>query len=163
MGWRRRTTGIIGVAVVLASVARGLTRRFTIREASMAPALAPGDWVVARRRTGRIGRGDIVVFPDPTGSGMSLVKRVIGLEGEMLGVRGGRVMLDGALLADRWAHGDSGPDCDWRVDEGEVWLLGDNRGQSVSDGRVLGPTDIDEIEWIVVARYWPRGRIGFVR
>lgn len=126
----------------------------------MEPHLTNGDWVIARRRTGVPSRGDIIVFSDPAGSGMNLVKRVIGLPGECIGIRGGRVTVDGALLADRWASGTTSPDGAWYVPDGYVWLLGDNRAASTSDGRILGPTPLDEVDWVVVARYWPSSRVG---
>jgi len=154
--------GAVGVTVVTAAALRGVLRRFAIEEASMAPALEPGDWVVARRRTGDLERGDVVVFRDPAETGMNLVKRVVGLSGETIGVESGRVTIDGALLADRWANGLTKPDGTWEVPDGHVWLLGDNRGASASDGRTLGPIYTDDIGWIVVARYWPTSRAGAV-
>ena len=156
-GW---LAGTVAVSVLIAASLRGVARRFAIREASMAPTLADGDWVVARRSTGPLDRGDVVILPDPAGSGMHLVKRVIGLPGETMGIDGGRVTVDGALLADRWANGMTRPDGIWEVGDDQVWLLGDNRAHSVSDGRVLGPTDVADIEWVVAARYWPRDRMG---
>lgn len=153
--------GVIAGTLALtaaAAVLRGTTRRFTIREASMEPALADGDWVIARRRMSVPDRGAIVVIADPAGSGMHLVKRVIGLPGEHIGIQAGRVTINGALLADRWASGLTRPDGRWNLSMDEVWLLGDNRVHSVSDGRVLGPTPVDEISWLVVARYWPTAR-----
>ncbi len=154
--------GAIGVTVVTAAALRGVLRRFAIEEASMVPALEPGDWVVAKRRTGDLERGDIVVFRDPADTGMNLVKRVIGLDGETIGVESGRVTIDGALLADRWANGLTKPDGTWQVPQGHVWLLGDNRGASASDGRTLGPTSTEDIGWVVVTRYWPISRAGAV-
>ena len=128
----------------------------------MAPALEADDWVIARRRHAPPERGDIVVFTDPSDARRSLIKRVIGLPGERVGIEAGRVTVDGALLADRWADGQTHPDGAWQVTESEVWLLGDNRGRSVSDGRTHGPTPIDAIGWIVMARYWPKDRMGRV-
>lgn len=161
---RTRTivAGTIGLAAAAAAVARGLLRRFAIREASMTPTLLDGDWVVAKRRTGVLERGDIVVLDDPGGSGLQLTKRVIGLPGERIGIEGGRVTVNGALLADRWASGATRPDGEWTVGEDEVWLLGDNRAHSISDGRVLGPVPVRDIHWTIVARYWPRDRAGRV-
>lgn len=150
--------GVIGVTVLSAAALRGMLRRFTVREASMAPHLVEGDWVMTKRRTGTPDRGDIVIFSDPTGSGLNLVKRVIGLPGEHVGVEGGRVTINGALLADRWASGSSGPNGGWSVPDAHVWLLGDNRSASSSDGRVLGPTPLDDIEWVVIGKYWPSKR-----
>ena len=148
----------MAVAALTAAAMRGVIRRFAIREASMVPALEPGDWVIARRRIGAIDRGTIVIFDDPTGSGMHLVKRVIGLSGERIGIEGGRVTINGALLADRWANGASHPDGAWDVPDDHVWLIGDNRAASASDSRVLGPIPLDDIQWVVVATYFPPAR-----
>jgi signal peptidase I len=156
----RVVAGVLGGALLAAVTLRGFVRRFAIHESSMAPTIEDGDWVIARRVIGPLERGDIVVFADPTGSGLDLVKRVIGLPGEVIGIEGGRVTVNGALLADRWASGSTRPDGEWLISGDEVWLLGDNRVHSVSDGRVLGPTKIDELSWVVVARYWPTARAG---
>jgi signal peptidase I len=152
----------VGVVVVSAAVLRGIARRFAIRESSMSPALDDGDWVIARRRTGVPERGDIVVFQAPGDPGVNLVKRVIGLPGEHVGIEGGRVTINGALLADRWASGASGPDGVWEVPKGHVWVLGDNRSLSGSDGRTLGPIPVSGIGWVVTARYWPTAKVGLV-
>lgn len=159
---RRRgiIAGTIGVTVMAAVATRRGFRRFEIREESMLPALKENDWVLARRRTGEVDRGSVVVIEDPTGSGMNLVKRVIGLPGEHMGIDGGRVTVNGALLADRWASGATEPRGMWHVPHTHVWLLGDNRGASASDGRILGPTPLTDVNWVVVARYWPRHRAG---
>jgi len=154
--------GTVAVAVAAVAVVRGTTRRFEIRESSMAPVLEPGDWVIARRVSGIPERGDIVVFHDPSGSGMSLVKRVVGLAGEKIAISNGRVSIDGAILADRWAVGATSPDGEWDVPPDHVWVLGDNRGASRSDGRTIGTTPATSIGWEVIARYWPRNKIGTV-
>ncbi len=159
MSRRGIIAGTAAVAFAAVAALRGVTRRFEIKESSMAPVLQPGDWVIARRRTGTLERGDIIVFRDPAGSGMNLVKRVIGLPGEDIAISNGRVSINGAILADRWAVGTTAPDGKWHVSEGHVWVLGDNRGASRSDGRALGTTPAEGIGWQVVARYWPRTRI----
>ena len=155
--------GTIGVAVLTAAALRGVLRRFEIREASMAPALESGDWVIAKRRTRPPSRGDILVFDDPTGTGMNLVKRVIGVAGEQIGIDSGRVTVDGAVLADRWTNGLTTPDGEWDVPDGHVWVLGDNRSASRSDSRLYGSIPIESAQWQVVARYWPSTRTGMVR
>ncbi len=152
----------IGVALLAAAALRGVLRRFEIREASMSPTLESGDWIVAKRRTGPLQRGDIVVFNDPTGTGMNLVKRVIGIPGDQVGIENGRVTINGAVLADRWANGVTEPDGEWPVPEGHIWVLGDNRPLSRSDGRLFGPIPLESAQWQVVARYWPSTRAGMI-
>jgi len=129
----------------------------------MSQARKSGDWVVTKRRTGSLQRGDIVVFDDPTGTGMSLVKRVIGVPGETIGIENGRVTINGILLADRWANGVTGPSGDWQIPDDHIWVLGDNRTQSRSDGRLFGPTPIGSVYWQVVARYWPSTKVGMIQ
>jgi signal peptidase I len=155
-------TGAIGLTVITAAAVRGLLRRFEIAESSMSPSLEPGDWIVARRRTSDPERGDVVIFRDPAETGLNLVKRVIGLGGETVGIASGRVTIDGALFADRWANGRTTPDGTWQVPDGHVWVLGDNRGHSTSDGRTIGPTPVGDTGWVAVTRYWPPSRTGAI-
>lgn len=152
--------GAVGVVVVGAAAVGGTFRRFEIHETSMEPALEPGDWILARRRSGKLERGDVVVFKDPAGTGKHFVKRVIGLPEEQVAIESGRVVIDGALLADRWANGLTLSAGSWRIPAGYVWVLGDNRGHSTSDGRTFGPTPVSAVDWIVKARYWPTSRAG---
>ena len=158
MRQRRVIAGVLGATVLTAAALRGVMRRFAIVEQSMAPALEPGDWVVAVRQSGAIDRGDVVITGDPTGSGMQLVKRVIGLPGEHLSIESGRVVIDGALLADRWASGATRPEGSWAIPDGHVFLLGDNRGASTSDSRIVGPIPIEALTWVVKAVYYPTAR-----
>ncbi|MCZ7533545.1 MAG: signal peptidase I [Acidimicrobiia bacterium] len=153
-------TGVVGASVVTVAALRGMLRRFEIKESSMAPALESGDWIVARRRVGDIGRGDIVVFDDPADTGMSLIKRVVGLGGETVSIESGQVVINGALLADPWASGITPTDGSWFVPEGHVWVLGDNRIESRSDGRTIGPIPVNAVGWQAIARYWPTSRAG---
>jgi signal peptidase I len=150
------------VFVVAGAALRGVSRRFEIKESSMSPMLESGDWTIAKRHSGVPERGDIVVFTDPMGSGMNLVKRVIGLPREEVAVNRGRVSIDGVILADRWANGITRPDVSWSVPDDHVWVLGDNRGDSRSDGRRFGPTPIGTIGWRILATYWPRNRVAVV-
>jgi len=162
MAKRGIIAGTVGAAVLTGAALRGLLRRFEIKESSMSPALESGDWIVAKRRTGTPERGDIVVFDDPQVTGMNLVKRVVGLPGENLGIENGRVTINGAVLADRWANGVTEPDGAWQIPDGHIWVLGDNRPLSTSDGRVFGPTTIESVRWKVAARYWPSTRTGML-
>jgi len=162
MARRGIIAGSVGVAMLAAAALRGVLRRFEIREDSMSPALNSGDWVVAKRRTGILERGDIVVLADPAGTGMNLVKRVIGVPGERIGIENGRVTVNGAVLADRWANGVTEPDGEWELPDGHIWVLGDNRPLSRSDGRLFGPIPIESAQWQVVARYWPPTKAGIV-
>jgi signal peptidase I len=53
--------------------------------------------------TAAIRRGDIVVFHDPVNTAMHLVKRVIGLPGDRLRLRAGRVYINGLAISEPYA------------------------------------------------------------
>lgn len=65
---------------------------------SMSPALNDGDVVLVRGHIKGISRGDIVVFRYPDDQSISFVKRIIGLPGESVEIRDGRVFINGSAL-----------------------------------------------------------------
>jgi signal peptidase I len=152
--------GAVGAILVAVAAVGGAFRRFAIVDHSMAPTLEPNDWVLAKRVAGPLNRGDVVTFRDPAATGRMLVKRIIALPWERVGIETGRVTINGAVLADRWSSGVTAPEGSWVVPENHVWVLGDNRGHSTSDSRTVGPIPIDSVNWRVIGRYWPTSRAG---
>lgn len=132
--------------------------RYEVADHSMAPLLAPGDYLLARPiRTGReLGRGDIVVF---LSGHRHLVKRVIGLPGETVSIDGGVVMIGGAALHEPWWSAATRPDGHWTVPEDSFFVLGDNRTDSAHDSRSSGPITREAVHSVVTARYWPLRRL----
>lgn len=149
-----------GVAMIGAAALRGMSRRFAVVDDSMLPTFEPDDWVIAQRRRGTPARGDVVVFTHPSYPDRFLLKRVIGLPGEQITAADGQICIDRRVLADPWADGPMCADSDDTVPERAVWVLGDNRCGSSIDSRVLGAIPLEDIEWKVVARYWPPSRAG---
>lgn len=104
-------------------------------------------------------RGEVVVFnreDDPTThideSARTMVKRVIGLPGDRVAIRGAQVFVNGESLAEpyaRWQRGGSSDERTFTVPEGSLFMLGDNRDESydsrfwsqpfVPNERVVGP------------------------
>ena len=120
----------------------------------MAPAIEPGDHLVADRAWTRRGlsRGDIVIFRS---SDRYMVKRVVGLPGETISIEGGVLMIAGRPAADPWWPAASRPDGEWIVPPDSWFVLGDNRADSAADSRTLGPIERAGIHSRVVGRYWP--------
>lgn len=90
-------------------------------------------------------RGDIVIFPFPDNEKKIYIKRVLGLPGETIEVRGGRVYINGSdtpieepYLKDEYLVGsrDFGP---YTIPEGCYFMLGDHRNNS-ADSRVWNNT-----------------------
>ena len=108
--------------------------------------------IVAFRARGRLG-GPVV--PDPEARDLNIGKRVIGIPGDAVVGREGRVLVDGR-------QADDIPTEDFpltRLGADEYFVLGDNRSFS-QDSRDFGPVPRDAIFGRVVLIYWPLGRIG---
>ena len=124
----------------------------------MAATLEPGELVLVDRVSPLLGlqRGEVVVFrpPIPGYSGIPFVKRVIGLPGDRLDLRGGRVYVNGRALSEPYVYGgqptDTGfADVALTVPPGSIFVMGDHRGDSW-DSRSYGPVPIAD----VVGRAW---------
>ena len=102
---------------------------------SMEPALENGDKVVIDKWTYRFKepeRFDIIVFPQDIG--IYYVKRIIGLPGETVEIREGKIYVDGMILIEN--YGNEKMPKDYSMDkrfllEDEYFVLGDNRNHSV--------------------------------
>jgi signal peptidase I len=160
----RRRSGLIAISTAAAVIAvaglKGKLRRYEIAEASMAPQLRAGDFIIAQARTGDLVRSDIVIIPHPEIAGFELIKRVVGLPGERITLANGQAHINGVVLAEPWADGPVRPDGEWELDDAQAFVLGDNRPVSAADSRTIGPVPTASIEWKAVARYWPPSRLG---
>jgi signal peptidase I len=89
---------------------------FRIPSASMVPTLKVGDFLLVDKQSfapsgwmdrvlppTTIQRGDLVVFHYPVEPALHLVKRVVGLPGDRLRLRGGRVLINGQPLEEPYA------------------------------------------------------------
>ncbi len=97
-----RVTAAALAGLIIAAAWR--LRRYEIAEESMAPALLPGDYVIAVRRPRRIRPGDVVIFEHPDREGFTLVKRVVSVTGGKVTTRGdnrGRSSDVGSIAVER--------------------------------------------------------------
>jgi signal peptidase I len=161
---------VIGGALIVALVIKTfLIQAFYIPSGSMEPTLDIGDRVLVNKLSYRVHdvhRGDLVVFERPEGEGgdiRDLIKRVIGLGGETIEGRDGHIVIDGRVLSEPYlpegvTTGDFEP---VEIPEDQVWVMGDNRGDS-RDSRSFGPIAEEDIVGRAFIRVWPVGDIGFL-
>jgi signal peptidase I len=169
---RRVRLAVLGLAsalVVGAGAARTLgqlagARAYLIPTNSMRPALRPGDLVQADDAGGADPeRGEVWVLlgpPELFPGGGPLVERVIGLPGETVEGRPGRVLIDGRPIAEPYlaAPGTYAMPAR-RLGPGEYFVLGDSRDAS-NDSHVWGPAPRHQFLGRARLRFWPPGRIG---
>ncbi len=99
---------IVAAALFLAFASMGTYfliyyRVVSVPVGSMANTIIPGDKVLCSMHVGGIKRGDIVIFKLPTDPKVIYVKRVIGLPGETIQVKGHRVFINGKELPEERA------------------------------------------------------------
>ncbi len=141
---------------------------------SMLPQLHDGERLLVNKlvyyriqsvRWGHIERGDIVVFWFPNDPDKSYVKRVIGLPGEIIEIRNGRVFVNGSELAEDYLdveYNRSLPSSPAKkVDDHHYFVMGDNRDNS-SDSRYWGLVPEKYIYGKAFFRYWKPANIGFL-
>ena len=99
-------------------------------------------------------RGDIIII-DSKAAGKRLVKRIVGLPGEVVAVRSGIVYVNDVPLEEPFPHDVTPYDMD-PITLGPLsyFVLGDNRGNS-NDSRAFGPVRREDILGRVWLRYWP--------
>ncbi len=107
-------------------------------------------------------RGDIVVLKVPdAGSGL-LIKRIIGLPGEKVEIKDGRVHINDRPLEEPYLSHQSQRDMTAIVVPPEhVFVLGDNRGFS-NDSRSFGTVPLDHVVGRAWFSYWPLDQIGLL-
>jgi signal peptidase I len=159
---RRVSSGLTALLVlVLALVATKelVAEPMRIETMSMSPTLVAGEHVLAdkvSRRDGRWQRGDVVAFRR-TSHGEVLVKRIVALAGDNVGLRDGRLFVNGARVTEPYTDAsriDSvyfGP---VHVPAAHVFVLGDDRGNS-RDSRVFGPVATSALMSRIDAVIWP--------
>ncbi|GIU87771.1 MAG: signal peptidase I [Acidimicrobiia bacterium] len=165
--WLLLIAAALGIALLIKAF---LFQAFYIPSESMVPTLLRNDRVLVNKLSYRlhdVHRGDIVVFEAPEGQEQDdvkdLVKRVIGLPGEQIEARDGRVYIDGEPLEEDYLPpGTVSENLPLTtVPADAVFVMGDNRSQS-RDSRVFGPIPTDDIVGRVFVRIWPPSRISLM-
>lgn len=134
---------------------------------SMEPQFFDQDDVIIQHQLNDIERGDIVVVKDPDRPQTYIVKRIIGLPGETVEVKEGRVFINDIIDPELYLLSEVGTSCSGGfcsvvLGEDEYYVLGDNRSSS-NDSRRLGVFEIDDLLGKVVIIVRPFDRAGRVQ
>lgn len=139
-----------------------IIERVIVSGDSMNPAFEDGDVLWSRKfNVKELDRYQVVVARM---DGKLVIKRVIGLPGETLSFFDGSVCINGDVLTDDYGdkttfYGDV--ETEILIGENEYFLLGDNRNNS-GDSRIWGTVNIDDVKGVIIFRFFPFWKIGFV-
>lgn len=178
--WVDTCRSLFPVILIVLIIRSFIVEPFRIPSGSMIPTLLPGDFILVSKFAygirlpvtnqrifgdGHPERGDLVVFQYPKNPSQDYIKRVVGLPGDRISFRNGRLLVNGAPLAlnpeGPFPEGDdpgaqmftermndleynivhhrsfAHPDGEYRVPESHYFMVGDNRDRS-SDSRRWG-------------------------
>jgi signal peptidase I len=130
--------------------------RYRIDGNSMNPTLLNGEYLLISNFAYQLDepeRGDIIVFRHPR-SELNLIKRVIGLPGDMVEIQNGQVTVNGILVDEPYIQAPPTYSSSWVVPADEYFVLGDNRNNS-SDSHAWGFLPEDHILGKAMVVYWP--------
>jgi len=149
---------------------------FQVQQFSMQNTIQDGQYVLVDRLTPRFDgyhRGDIIVFTPPVSVDESperkpFIKRVIGIGGDTVELRNGKVYVDGVALDEPYLYAIDGstqataPEGDgtsWTIEPGQLFVMGDHRARS-TDSRQFGPIEVDAVIGRAWLRYWLLNDLG---
>jgi signal peptidase I len=159
-----------GISILIAIAVALLCNAFIFARAdvdgeSMLPTLHDKDVVFVEKITNltkHFKRGQIIIFDRNNAEKDILVKRVIGIEGDQIQIKEGKVYVNGEALKEDYLKDGTftapseflANNKTYTVEKNHVFVLGDNRENSV-DSRILGTISIKDIKGHTVIRLYP--------
>jgi signal peptidase I len=133
---------------------------FVVPSSSMEPTLIPNDKLVTFRKS-EYKRGDVVVLRDPKDDEAFLVKRIVAMEKDDIYVMPGQLKVNNHLILEPYImesiNYQFGP---YKVPEGQIFVLGDNRNNSEDGHFWEHAVPLDSVIGQVKYIYAPTDRLG---
>jgi len=166
-GWKHIILDVIEtllLAAVLFFVINAVSARVRVDGFSMRPTLEDSELVLVNKMAYWLGQpkhGDIVVFRYPVNPSEDLIKRVIGLPGDEVKIHDGKVYINGLAVNEPYIA--AAPDYfgEWVVPQGKLFVLGDNRNDSL-DSHEWGVLPLENVIGKAVLIYWPPPEWNFL-
>jgi len=167
---------LVLTVVIFLGIQTFVAQPYKVQQGSMENTLLPEQYVLVDKLTPRWAsytRGDIVVFDPPetwsAGGGVPFIKRVIGLPGDKVELRNGKVYVNDTQLDEPYIFEQNGVpqttepaiggEKEWIVPTNDLLVMGDHR-QDSADSRTFGPIEISHVIGRAWLRYWPFDRFG---
>jgi signal peptidase I len=152
------------LSVILFAAINAVSARIRVDGASMEPTLQSGEFVIVNKLAYVFGEpkiGDVIVFHFPRDPEQEYIKRVIGLPGDQVVIKEGRVFVNGELLEEEYIAASPVYEARWDVPTDSLFVLGDNRNNS-SDSHSWGPVPMEYVVGKAVLIYWPPTQWGVI-
>ena len=105
-------------------------------------------------------RGDVVVIKTNR-SDQRTLKRVIGIEKDLVQIIGAKILVNDKVIVTRddYFESQNQQKQQWKVGVGELFVMGDNFQDSI-DSRRYGPINLNLVQGRAWLRVWPLNLIG---
>jgi len=178
----KKITIVISTLIVLFITFTFIATPIQVNGISMQPTFHTGDFVLTYKlpqswaklsNTQYIPkRGQVIIVNDPNNNGELYIKRAVGLPGDKVTVKSGIVKVvneanPGGFDPDKASYGKKlslyqpGMDFSSNVEDGQVFVMGDNRtpGASIDSRSSMGNIPSKEIIGQVIIQLWPLNKI----
>lgn len=169
-GLFKETLSIIIIAFLLSLVLKAFViEARVIPSGSMLPTIQLNDRVLVNKFIYRFHppeRFAVIVFEPPaeTGHREDFIKRVIGLPGDTVEVKSGKVYINGEPLAEGYLNEEPnysfGP---VQVPADSLFVMGDNRNKSFDSHLWDTWLSLDHVKGKAFYTYWPLNRLGVLQ
>jgi signal peptidase I len=162
---------LVLTVVIFLVIQNFVAQPYRVEQQSMQRTLDDGQYVLVDKLTPRFddySRGDIVVFhpPGQSADATPYIKRVIGVPGDTVELRSGRVYVDGQAIVENYTYDDQPTEpqpsqTKWTLADGQLFVMGDHRGNSTdSRAQTVGPVPVANVIGRAWLRYWPLSKLG---
>jgi len=158
------STFLLALIIVL-PIRAFLFQPFLVKGFSMEPSFSTGDYLIVDEITYRFRepkRGEVIVFKYPQDERQKFIKRIIGLPGEEVEIKGEELIVKNdkgeIVYFEKNSANSIFGDLKIKLEKGEFFVLGDNRAHSL-DSRYFGKIKKKEIVGRVLLRLFPPQRI----
>ncbi len=160
---------IVITLIIVIPVRAYVAQPFIVSGVSMVPSFENGEYLIIDELSYLLRepkRGEVVVFRYPKDPSKFFIKRVVGLPGETVSIRGGEVYVKSGSTEEVWNYPDLQTDVPsgngvYQLGPDQYFVLGDNRSMSL-DSRAWGSVDEALIKGRVFVRLYPFNRLGFL-
>ncbi len=156
--------------IIVAPIRLFVAKPFIVSGASMEPTFQTGQYLIVDELTYHFEqpqRGDVIVFKYPLDPSQYFIKRIIGLPGETVSIKGGNISItktNGSTLnlTEPYVKNiGNGADLTTTVPAGQYFVMGDNRPES-SDSRYWGLLPRSDMVGRAFVRLLPANEIGIL-
>lgn len=160
--WELIRFALIAIAIVL-PLRLFIAEPFVVSGSSMVPTFTDKDYLIIDKISYHLHtpkRDDVVVFKYPNDTTKYFIKRIIGLPGETIDIKGETITItnethpEGLVLDQSFIQNMSSDDIHLKLKKDEYYVMGDNRTAS-SDSRVWGPLNKKFMTGKVLLRLLP--------